>query len=341
MRSIGRFLATAAAALALLGTPAFGARKSFGFGQWGGISLDVPDGWTAVKQGEGTPGGFAIRVEPAPGGDLVLLVTPIPYAGSQDLPIAVREVAEGVREKLRTLAVEKDLPIRELKGAHCEGRYVSATDRTVEHPSPGNYRYVDQGAAATGTYFMTFTILTNDATGPHRTVAREIVASAAHVLPGAPWRNPDGSVVIAFPGRPVKLRLSLPGFIVDPLTPKRDEPGVRLAARHPGTGVVVTAFLERSPEGWTAARHREEALALMQAGDGMKRDNLRRSERNGAAILEYEVKEFRGEAIRQRSMNAYLVKDGVWIDVHVSKTGFKPEDQAQLDAVIDSVRLEE
>jgi hypothetical protein len=254
---------------------------------------------------------------------------------------AVTSIARTVQTQLSEVAVEKELPIRELRGPRAEGRFVSATDRTVETPTADNYRFVDQGAVVTGRFLVSFTLLTNDPDGPSRASAREIVASATHVLPGPPWRNPDGTIAMAFPGKSWRVRIALPGFDVEPLAPKQSEPGVRMLARNAKSGVIVSAYLERSPEGWTAVRHREDALVKMQAGDGMKRDKVRRFERADAAILEYEVAAYRGERIDQKSMNAYLVRDGVWIDVHVSKTAFKPEDQPLLDAVIDSVRIEE
>lgn len=341
MRSGIRGLSAAIVAFALVTPAAEAARKSWTSGQWGGVSAEIPEGWTATFQRPDQPGGAAIVLRPPGDTPLILLMTPLPLGGSEEPSVVLKRLADEIRASLLRTSVEKALTPRELRGAGCRGLYHSATDKTVERPTATNFRYVDQGGAIAGRFLITFTLLTNDPEGASRDQARKIVESLEHVLPGPPWRNADGTVAMAFPGKSWKLRLALPGFAVDPLTPKTEEPGVRLLARNPKTGVIVSAFLERSPEGWTAVRHREDALVKMQAGDGMKRDSLRRSERGDAAILEYQVAEYRGERIDQKSMNSYRVKDGVWIDVHVSKEGYRPEDQTLLDAVIDSVRIEE
>jgi hypothetical protein len=41
-----------------------------------------------------------------------------------------------------------------------------------------------------------------------------------------------------------------------------------------------------------------------------------------------------------RTLNAFLVRDGVWIDVHLSKVSFRPEDQPLFEQVVASVRFE-
>ena len=43
----------------------------------------------------------------------------------------------------------------------------------------------------------------------------------------------------------------------------------------------------------------------------------------------------------QRHLNAYLARDGVCVDVHLSKVLSKPGEDPQFDAVVDSIRLVE
>jgi len=58
------------------------------------------------------------------------------------------------------------------------------------------------------------------------------------------------------------------------------------------------------------------------------RQDVKRSERGNMALLETFVPSYKGQQVNQKSVNAYLVRDGVWIDVHLSKVGFKDADMA-------------
>jgi len=68
---------------------------------------------------------------------------------------------------------------------------------------------------------------------------------------------------------------------------------------------------------------------------------VKRSERGPMALLEMRVPTYWGRAVNQQNVNAYLVRDGVWADVHLSRAGFKEEDRALFEKVLASVRIEE
>jgi hypothetical protein len=62
------------------------------------------------------------------------------------------------------------------------------------------------------------------------------------------------------------------------------------------------------------------------------------SERNGIPVLEYSHK-VPGYTDTVRHMNAFLVHNGAWIDVHVSMGRYDPPDRAYFDAVFDSLQI--
>ena len=85
-----------------------------------------------------------------------------------------------------------------------------------------------------------------------------------------------------------------------------------------GDATVVRAFyqdlLKRSPL---------PRADIKMAGDGKK------------ATCEYMIKE-----IEQKNINVYIVREGVWIDVHISKVEFGAKDQKMLDEIVKSIRTE-
>src|SRR5262245_30108708 len=147
----------------LLGvTGAFAGTGTIELGVWGRLQVQLPEGWKATTQPPEADGGSAMRIRPDAATPLELLMTPVPVTGDEEaiaqaLRDAVEEAAKGVKET----SVEKDLPIRELAGAECQTLYFTATDRTVENPTGGDFKYLTQGAASVGRFLVTFTILTN------------------------------------------------------------------------------------------------------------------------------------------------------------------------------------
>jgi hypothetical protein len=322
--------------------PALASPRTFSLGQWGQIEIDVPTGWTAEAQGKEAPGGFAIRIAPPRDIPLTLLMTPMPAPGSAgEMDTAVKEAVEKAKLGLAKAALESELPVRELRAEGGVAQYVSATDKTVEKPSATQFKFIDQGAAAVGRFMVSFTVLTNAGDAPERAQALEVVRSARQLTPGPPWRTAAGGVAMSYPGKAWKLALDLPGFEVDPFQVKPGGKGARLTARNAATGMIVSAFLEEAHAGWTAVENREDAWKSMQADGAMDRQDVKRSERGPLAILEMRVPTYWGREVNQQNINAYLVRDGVRADVHISKVKFTESDRALFEKVLGSVRIVE
>ncbi|HEX5042292.1 MAG TPA: hypothetical protein VFV75_05275 [Candidatus Polarisedimenticolaceae bacterium] len=317
--------------------PAPAADKAFTIDQFGGVRLDVPEGWTAEVQGEDAPGGRAIRLKAPASMPIGILLTPtaVPHQMA-GLP---RKGMDSVLQGLRKIAVESEVTAREMS---CRGGRLlvaSATDRTVEKPSLEDFKYVDQGWAAVGPMWVFFTVLSNYPEGPERTKALETVRSLAFVPPGAPWRREGGTVAFQMPGKRWRLALDLPGWEIGATTPLR-QPGVRLEARIP-SGWLLTAFLEKTEPGMTAVQLPEEAWKTMQATAPAQRVDVRRSERGPMAVLRHRVPTGEGKHIDMENVNAYLVRDDVWVDVHLSKSRYTAADEPVIDAILRSIRFED
>ena len=89
-------------------------------------------------------------------------------------------------------------------------------------------------------------------------------------------------------------------------------------SQKPGDATVARGFyeerLKRSPL---------DRADMKLGGDGKK------------ATCTYMIKE-----IEQKHINVYLVREAVWVDVHISKIEFGPRDQKMLDEIVSSIRTE-
>jgi hypothetical protein len=63
---------------------------------------------------------------------------------------------------------------------------VSATDKTVPHPTAEDFKHVDQGAVSLGSVVVSFTLLTNVPEGPEREQALAIVRDLKISPPKSP-----------------------------------------------------------------------------------------------------------------------------------------------------------
>jgi len=64
------------------------------------------------------------------------------------------------------------------------------------------------------------------------------------------------------------------------------------------------------------------------------------SEIGDVSYFEFFMPSFRGMPVKQQNMYAEFVKDGFWIDMHISKVRYKPEEHELFERVIKSVRFE-
>ena len=156
------------------------------------------------------------------------------------------------------------------------------------------------------------------------------------ILPNVPEKN---TYTVAIPGRSWSVEISLPpSFTVEEPEISSDGERAKLAGSNPSTGLQLSLFLEKAAAEGDAKVAREYYWKLMQASP-LKKEEVQFSERGGAAILEYIVKEASRKKIDWKNMNLYLSHDGYWVDVHLSKILFRSTDQGSFDEILNSVKI--
>ena len=69
--------------------------------------------------------------------------------------------------------------------------------------------------------------------------------------------------------------------------------------------------------------------------------NVASGEVGAVSVFEYFVPEFRGLPVRQQNMFAEFVRDGFWVDIHLSKVEYDKKDRKLFEALINSVVFEQ
>jgi hypothetical protein len=145
---------------------------------------------------------------------------------------------------------------------------------------------------------------------------------------------PNVSVTLA--NEPWILVLNLKDFAVKTNGPQPDG-RVYLLAENQKTNVTLSVYLEKVKGQATAADCAENQKQRLEGKVAYKREKIETRESAGMAILEYTIPEVQGMPIQQRNLFACVPKDDVYVDVHLSKVLFKPQDEGLFAAVLNSI----
>jgi hypothetical protein len=146
---------------------------------------------------------------------------------------------------------------------------------------------------------------------------------------------------LALPGATWSLELDAPGFSMPRTTVSPDGSNGWFIAENHAEGMVVSAMVSPAAHPGTDARDARDYYWAKAQKSPVAKTDVRRSETNSAALVEYMIKEQSGTVLDQKHVNAFLSGHGCWADVHVSRLDFKPEFEKQLQSIAASVRFNE
>jgi len=330
-------------------------RRAFAVGAHGALEIAVPPGWTAESGGADDPSAPpTIRLE-RPGVAFVALLTPFFNPGeAEDEPAradAAQLFAELARRNAVAGAIEREIPLEELAGEGVHGYWFEATDRELagREPGPEEWRHVMQGAVAVGSLVVAFSLLDN-APGPQRAEVLEMLRGARHVVRAEKGRPPGGMELdpgvrtvplrVAVHGRSWAVLVDLPGFQMFKPRSGDDGIGSLVLGQHPASGLVASVILRAAGGAREAAACRDADLPRIREAVP-KLEELRLSDAGPSARASYGVPEHGGEAVRQEHAHAWLYRDGVCANVHVSKIAPAAGDADAMVRILDSARFAE
>lgn len=146
---------------------------------------------------------------------------------------------------------------------------------------------------------------------------------------------------IWLPAQPWALELQASGFSIQKDLIQPDGRRYFLAEDH-ANKIVASVYLEamsNAPAARECQRslHAKEKQFAPLATNGLQ--DVAYSEKNGMDILEYLLPEVKGAPIKQHNIFACLIKNNVFVDIHISKSLYTPADQPALDQVLSSFRF--
>ena len=151
-------------------------------------------------------------------------------------------------------------------------------------------------------------------------------------------RTGEDKLQVAFPGKTWSVVINSPGFVaqVDEMQKNGRQ---YLMAANDKNGMNLSVSLERSPQGADANTCPEYVRKRVEGLSGLGLQDVRYFTVGGMAAAEFLVPELKGIKLRQKNLVACTAREDVYVDVHLSKVQFKPDDEPLFTSLINSVSI--
>ncbi|MGH9708795.1 MAG: hypothetical protein ACRD5R_18775 [Candidatus Acidiferrales bacterium] len=143
---------------------------------------------------------------------------------------------------------------------------------------------------------------------------------------------------VGLPSEPWTLVFDTAGFKVNSNGLQPDGRAY-LLAENQSTGLTLSAYLEMVSGKATTDDCKKFQNDRLKQKVGYKREKVETRESAGMEILEFTIPEFEGLRVQQRNVFACIAKDNVYVDIHLSKTMFEPEQEQLFDTVLSSAHF--
>jgi tetratricopeptide (TPR) repeat protein len=161
------------------------------------------------------------------------------------------------------------------------------------------------------------------------------LALSACATPSAPPGEPvDNRLVLALPDLEWAVEIRSPGFEVRKRAVQPRERRASFQAAHEKTGVTVSAFL--LPSSGKDAKAWRNGEWPSKRREGL--NNFLTAELDDAAIVWYRL-DFPDLNARALHSHIYRTKDGMAVEVHISKLPFKDGDEAEFERLFGAIRF--
>jgi len=154
----------------------------------------------------------------------------------------------------------------------------------------------------------------------------------------AETRREGEALFLSVPGASWELKVPARGLELKDEQRRDNGTGGYYLYQNAGTGLLFSVFLEPAVSCRTSRECREMVWnrpnpAIQDPAE------VRRYEEGGFSVIQYLVPSVRGVKVDQLNLSAQAVRDGMWADVHLSKSGARREDEALLRSFLRSIAI--
>lgn len=163
---------------------------------------------------------------------------------------------------------------------------------------------------------------------------------AVATMASADMRQSEEGILLSAPKAPWELRIPQGAWQLQEERRSEDNLAYYWMLSDPQTMATVSFFIEPAEKCKTSAECRDQFVSnpgpLYESPQ-----SLVKFEENGFAAVKFIVPAVRGVPLNQINYSAHLVRDGYWVDMHLSKALFKEQDEPFLSEFIKTISVQE
>lgn len=145
-----------------------------------------------------------------------------------------------------------------------------------------------------------------------------------------------GQKTFKMPQEDWSLAIDLDGFEIKNEGFSPDNTMFQLTAINEKKQISLSIFIEKTDSKGDKEACREFYWNKAK-NSPLAKENLKKYETENLAIVEHDTEKYNGQTVNFHSLNAYLAKNGYWIDVHISKVGFSRKDKKVFKKITESI----
>ena len=159
------------------------------------------------------------------------------------------------------------------------------------------------------------------------------------VIIGAQAQSEEKRIPFSVPGTPWMMSLPKGDFAVKKINFDEDWRKGYFSIQDEKTNLVVSLYIEPVDKCKDSESCRDRILKLGNP-TWKNLQNIVKSKIGDVSYFEFLLPAFQGQQVNQQNMYVEWVKDGYWVDMHISKILYEPKDHQLFEDVVKSVRFD-
>ncbi len=147
--------------------------------------------------------------------------------------------------------------------------------------------------------------------------------------------NKFDSLILSLPSEKWALEVRSPGFKVEDSGIRMNSEGVYFLARNTESMLTISIYIEKAEAPGDSDVCRDTYMKKLKASPFQRKD-VKFSKYGSMSVVQYSLGSPFGD---YKHLNAYMVKDGFWIDVHLSSGDVKFKDASKFLSILDSMQV--
>jgi hypothetical protein len=145
--------------------------------------------------------------------------------------------------------------------------------------------------------------------------------------------------IYKIPSQTWGVSLDLEGFQVQKQGLSADSSRFQLLATNQKAGLTLSLFIEKAEGEGDKEACRDYYWSKAEKSP-LAKENVKKWETDLLALVSHDTKKYQGQVVNFHSRNAYLVHEGYWMDVHISKAGYSQKDEKLFEQILASIAIE-